>query len=405
MIVKYEKWNLLNIILFFIYLVCYFFVLINFEMGTTISNIRYYLLVVISLYAFFCLICKHPDFKIKYGKKNLFYVILLSVVFLIMSYYKAKAVNMSLANRTYIQISLILLPAFFAFDVVNLYSTKTIVNLMKLTLFITIIFYFTEPKHNIIQFFNISNWANISLASSSSFTESSVCAEVFLQLFLFFLYFADIDNDGKKNKKYIFLSLIFTILSFKRLGLVFAFGMCIVKRFVDIRAKISSKFIIVFSVIFTLITYFYNKFMLGEIFQDVDIYKFTTGRNYIMHLWKQKNYFSYGYGTSMLVINRYLEMDLIEINMELNLFAVFMYIYVMFKLANKNLYSFMIMFYVLVNMITASSLPHSLGWILVYITINCISSEKISDEKIEINMKKRKFKKIFQIEEREKKDE
>ena len=68
--------------------------------------------------------------------------------------------------------------------------------------------------------------------------------------------------------------------------------------------------------------------MEGSLFTNIDVYNLTTGRNYILSLWQKTGYFSYGYGTSMLVINRYLEMDLIEIFLELDVFCLLVFCFV-----------------------------------------------------------------------------
>ena len=136
--------------------------------------------------------------------------------------------------------------------------------------------------------------------------------------------------------------------------------------------------------------------MMGQMFNNIDLFSLTTGRNYILSLWEAKNYFSYGYGTSLLVINRYLEMDLLQVLLELNIISVFIFCFCYFRVAKKSLYSFLIMFYAFSNMLTASSLPYSLGWILLFITVFCISSDKCEDEGIKININYNRYKKLFQ---------
>ena len=399
MIIRYKKGNLINAIIYGAYIISYLTVLIIYGMGTSVANIRYYLLFGAVLVAGLTMLITKGKEKI-YGKTVLS-IVFLSVFLLIMSYVKAKSVGMPLVMRTYIQISLILLPALYSFELINLFSIKSINKLMKFTLFFLILMYLLEPKHNLIQLLTLKNWLAIDIFHSVSFTESNICSESFLQLFLFFLFFSDAQDDdlsinNKNNKLCLILSFIFTILSFKRLGLVFAIAMIFVKKFVDIRAEISKKNIFIFTLIFTLLTFFYTKIMMGEMFANLDLFKLTTGRNYILSLWEAKNYFSYGYGTSMLVIDRYLEMDLLQIFLELNIISVFIFCFCFFINAKKNLYSFMIMFYAFANMLTASSLPYSLGWILLFITVFCVSTDKCKEEGIKININYNKYKKLFQ---------
>lgn len=397
MIIRYEKGNLLNAIMYILYIICYLLTLTIYGMGTTQANIRYYILFIAVILNGIIMILKKNRYKISY--KNIIGFIILSIYLLIESYFKAKNAGMSLVMRTFIQISLTLLPSLYAFEIVNTFSMKSVIKIMKFTLIILIIIYFLEPKHNIFQFLNISNWLSIDITKSISFTESNLCAESFLQLFLFFLFFSDAKGDeinSKTNKKYMYIAFIFTILSFKRLGLVFSVFMLIIKKIVDIRAEISKKNILLISIAFTFLTFLYTKIMMGEMLTNLNLFELTTGRDYILSLWEKNNYFSYGYGTSMLVINKYLEMDLVQIYLELNIYAVFIFCFFYFNISKKSFYSFAIMTYSFANMLTASSLPYSLGWIILFITVFSISSKKYENENIVIQIKNNKFKKIFQ---------
>lgn len=336
-----------------------------------------------------------------YGRK-LLYILGVSFIFLILSIIKAIESKHSMDFRTVVQIGLMLMPAMYAFCFINIFSIKEIINLMKLTLIAVIVIYFCEPNHNLMEFFNISKWMDIKIFSSSSFTESSLCAEPFLQLFLFFYYFSNIKNkdiDNKELKAYKLIAFIFTILAFKRLGMVFAIAIIILEKIVDYRGEISAKFVWGFAIFFTISTIIYTKFMQGYIFTNIDVYKLTTGRDYILSLWEHKGYLTYGYGTSMLVIGRYLEMDLVQIYLELNILALFVFTLSFYKIADKKIYSILIMTYAFANMLTASSLPWSLGWIISLITISVISSSKCNDENIEIGIKKQKFKRLFLLKE------
>ena len=83
-----------------------------------------------------------------------------------------------------------------------------------------------------------------------------------------------------------------------------------------------------------------------------------------------------------MLIGRYLEMDLVQIYMELNIIAVFAFSYVYFKIAGENVYSILVMTYAFFNMLTASSLPGSLSWIVAFLTIASVSSDKSHVKKL-----------------------
>lgn len=406
MTIKIKKREIVNVLFYIAYVIIYLFSLEVFGMGDTNSRIRYYFLVISIIIGILILYYRKNNVllnKNTYGRELLL-SIFTSLIFLFFSILRARQAGMELNIRTYIQISLILFPALYVFCIVNSLSLQAIIKMMQVTLILLVIAYFSESGHSIFDFLNLYNWKTIDLLNSNSFTESNICSEAFLQLFIFFYYFKNMETDEKTKKILNFFSIvsfIFTILSFKRLGMLFAIVLVLLNKIIDFRGKISSKFTLLFAIFFTVLTIFYTNFMQGNIFPNVDVYTLTTGRNYILSLWENKNYISYGYGSSLLIIGRYLEMDLVQIYLELGTVCLFIFAYTIFKNAKEKVYSYLILFYTFFNMLTASSLPYSLGWIILLITVTCISSKKIENEKVVINARKQKLKKLFSIENKE----
>ena len=316
---------------------------------------------------------------------------ILSLVFISTSIIKARQANYAFDFRTIVQTALVILPILYGFCIINIFSTNTIIKLMKFTLIVLICVYFTEKFHTIPQFLNIENWKDINIENSRSFTESSLCAESFLQLFLFFYYFNGALDENKKKKInvgiYQNIAFLFIILSFKRLGMLIAVLIITIGKVINLKGKINKKVPYLVAVMFCLLTVGYTLFMKGEIFTNLDVYNITTGRDYILNLWEEKGYMSYGFGTSMLIIGRYLEMDLIQIYLELGFIPLLIYSISNFSLIRKSLYSCIIITYAFLNMLTASSLPTTLPWAILMVTISCCSTEKCKDEKIEVEKK------------------
>lgn len=379
---KITKKHFFIIFIYAVFLLLYYYVLSKYGMGTSISNIRYYYLFAMMAFVF-AIVLLRKNYKEWYAKELLL-TIALGGIFLYMSYNIAKDADMNFSLRTYVQTFLIVGPAIYAFSIINIFDIKSIVRLMKISLVLTICGYFMESVHSIPQFFVLNNWLSINIFSSTgNFMESSICAEVFLQLFFFFYYFRNLNFTEKEKKslnKYMILSFIFTIMSFKRLAILCCLCLFIGAKFIDFNKEVSNKRYIITALIFCVITYFYTKFVKGEIFTNVDVTTFTTGRNYILYLWKLYNYKSFGFGTSLLVVGRYLEMDLVQIYMEMGFLALFLFVFTYFRIANKNNYSYIIMLYSFFNMLTASSLQMSAAWIIIFITVATISSRKIKDE-------------------------
>lgn len=392
---KIKRKNVVTDFLYELFVASYLVTLLIWGMGSSLSQIRYYVLMVAIVVAGFCLILRKR--RIRYGKSMLL-VIPLGILFLILSMQRASEVHHEILFRTYVQISLIILPALYALFLVNLLKMFSLVRLMKLTLICTVIIYFMEPGHGILDFANVSNWAKVSVIHSNSFTESDICSEIFLNLFVFFNFFKNArekDVDPKSVKICYKISLIFTILCFKRLAMLCAICIVVFNKIIDWRGQISKYLVPLIPILFTVATVLYTEFMKGDLFPGFDVYNFTTGRDYILSLWEKVDYLSYGYGSSMVLIGRYLEMDLVQIYMELDILALLAFALVFFKIAGTNVYSVMTMTYAFLNMLTASSLPGSLSWVVAFITIASVSSDKCEQEQICILEQKSKMKKMF----------
>ena len=281
-------------------------------------------------------------------------IIFVALIFFVISIERAVKSGYMLNFRTIVQISLVLFPALYAYVLVNLLSINTIVKIFKITFIIGVCFYVYEV--GVGTFLNIDNWLSISYLHSYSPFENSTYPEVFLYCFFFFNYF--------------------TMLAFKRLQILAAIGVFLLSMLINMRKKFKNQYAICLAIIFIIGTIIYKKFVSGEIdILGIDPYYFTTGRSYILQLWGDKDFLSYGFGTSMLVINRYLEMDLIQIYMELGIFALGIFSIVYFWIVRKNIYATIIMIYSFGNMLTASSLPGSLGWVLVFVLVSIIGQE------------------------------
>lgn len=367
----------------------------------SIANIRYYLLALIIFVGITKVLIKNSkemfDSKERVADE-LLYIIGIALIFFVISVYKAMKSGYMLSFRTIVQISLVLFPALYAYVLINLLSERTIVYLFEITFVVSVCFYVYEV--GIGEFLNIGNWLSISYLHSYSPFENSTYAEVFLYCFFFFNYFRHTDVVNKKNLQiYTIFSFIFVFLSFKRLQILAAMAVLMISILINMRKKIKYRYVFGMSLIFIIGTIIYQKFVSGQInIFGIDPYYFTTGRSYIFGLWKSKNYLSYGFGTSMLVINRYLEMDLIQIYMELGMFALAIFSFIYFWIVRKNTYATILMVYSFGNMLTASSLPSSLAWILTFVLVATISSDKresIGFEQRQYKIKNRFFLKKF----------
>lgn len=381
---KYDKTELYNMILYAIYIVLYLVIFIFFEHYKIIFDIRYYILFFIFAISLLSILKKYgkgflKKFKYKNGWK---FILFTGLLFIVLSFVKCQLLNVNFSFRTVVQTSLFLLPALYALNITNLLSAKNLITIQKIITVVFVIMYFLETKHNLFKFFDISNWKAISFVTFDSFTESHICSESFLNLFLFFFYinrFVDLEEYGLK-KMYVFekVTLIFTLLSFKRLSILFVFLLYIFSHSINYDAKMKKNHFFLLSVIFTVLTVFYTNLLKGVIVPGFNVTRFSTNRDWILSLWARADYFSYGYGTSLFIIGRYLEMDLVQIYLEMGIICLFVFCASFFKTAGCRIYTNVILIYVMLNLITSSTMPWTSGWILLMINIFSFSNDKFT---------------------------
>ncbi|MBE5942076.1 MAG: hypothetical protein E7264_06015 [Lachnospiraceae bacterium] len=388
------------IILYIISVVCYFVCVDIFTLQSgDLDNLRYIVFAIAIAHGFLLLFLRGAlsNFKYRNFGNEMIYVFVVVMVFYFLSVRQANEVGYSIGTRTYIQLALILIPVMYAYVLINLLSIKTIIGLFEVGLYINMFFYiFFEIGVDI--FFDLESYQSINFITFKSPFETISNSETFLMFFVFFYFFKNSAIDKKTKNKYctlMVLSFLFTFLSFKRLAIIFALCVILLGRMIDLKGELPKCVTLITSVFFTVLTYFYTLFVKGELFSSVDVYSFTTGRDYILSLWEKKGYLSYGYGSSYELIGRYLEMDLVQIYLEIGLVAVFVFSYAYFKIARVNVFAYIIMLYEFFNLLTASSLPFSLGWIYLLICVSCISTEKIDMEHVIVKEKRGKVKKLF----------
>lgn len=133
---KVKRKNLLTDALYVLFVLCYLMVLLIWGMGSSFSQIRYYILMFATVVAGLSLIRRRKT--IIYGK-NLLLVIPLGLLFLAISLQRANEAQHVLLFRTYVQISLIVLPALYAMFLLNLLKIESLMKLMEITLICTVI--------------------------------------------------------------------------------------------------------------------------------------------------------------------------------------------------------------------------------------------------------------------------
>lgn len=268
----------------------------------------------------------------------------------------------------------LLVPIFFACLIVNLMSPGEVYKAMYFFLIISFIAFLCNEV--IMGRFSFREIFSLSLTDSNgSEMESNFFSPTAFSLCCYFGYF-------RKNKLPLIISVIFTILTYKRLMALFAlfllfFGGMVKNKKVFLWVKILTAFL------FLGVTVWYIKLNLGQI-DDTFIYnlfnqsldKFTMGRT-----WLFQNIYVHGFPRSGLFsilnsIYRSPEMDLPVMFLEMGYFAIIVTIIILLSLIKRKLFGFVIIIFVLLEMLTSHFFDITFFWVVFYILIGYVNNEK-----------------------------
>lgn len=281
----------------------------------------------------------------------------------------------------------LMIPIVVAFFVVNVMSLEDIYGLMKKTLLIMFIGYLITK----LPYFNLDNILAIDFVGSHSVFEANYFSPAAIGFCLFFCYF-------RKNKFYTWLSVIFTIMTFKRIMVIFALFLLLFGEKIADMKKVNKKLIYIFIISFIILSYIYIQLMTGSIedlifkYFNISLNNFTMGRAFYMQVILNRiatgTFVSTGF-MSTVANFRSMEMDLPMIYVEMGFISVIATIYFMTKVAKDDWYCFFIMIFCLLELLTSHWFDIVYFWIVAYITIGCIQYKR--DESITYKKSRIKF--------------
>lgn len=283
----------------------------------------------------------------------------------------------------------LMIPIIVAFFVVNVMSLEDIYGLMKKTLLIMFIGYLIAK----LPYFNIENILAINFVKSHSVFEANFFSPAAISFCLFFCYF-------RKNKFYTLLSVIFTIMTFKRIMVIFSLFLLLFGGKIANMEKVKKKIIYLFIIGFIILSYVYIQLMTGGLedlifkYFNIRLIDFTMGRSFFMQVVLSRiatgTFVSTGFMSSVANF-RTMEMDLPMIYVEMGFISVIATIYFMTKLAKDDWYCLFIILFCLLELLTSHWFDIVYFWIVAYITIGCIQYKKEES----ISYKKTKIKLIW----------
>lgn len=294
-------------------------------------------------------------------------IIWLAVVFSILSIYyiiQNKGFNMV----TVTGIAKILLPVIIAYAVLNVMDLKYIYNVMVIFLMIS---FFGYVYSVVLPNFTLGVISQIDILDSYSPFESNFFSPVAIACCIFFGYY-------RNNKFWLVLSTLFSIMTNKRIMILYAVFLLFFGGIFKTKKEISKSFIRIFQVGFCLLFFVYFDFMLGK-YDDIlyrvigmNANKFTMGRGWLLENLLYNDFRSIGFYSSTIDF-RSMEMDFPMIYVEMGIIAVIFAIFLITKIARRNWYNFVIIAFILLELLTSHWFDVVYFWIIAYITIGCIS--------------------------------
>jgi len=275
-------------------------------------------------------------------------------------------VNGTFYVNAFEEIIKMIIPIIYAYLILNTLEFKDIYHAFIYILIINYIGLFLEVGIN-----------NFSDKSYSPF-ESNYFAGTSIALCVFFMYY-------RKSKLLTLASLLFVLLTFKRVSILFSLLLFVLPFFIDINGHVSSKYKKIITFLFIILTLIYYNLLLpssAELFKSIfgkSQIDFTMYRSVFLSRLLDCGYSLKGFGTTTALLGKSMEMDLIKIFLETTIIGLAIFIYNYVKLCGSHIYLHFYVLYLMSNMLTSHSLGNYLGWALAFIIIGCINYKQNSN--------------------------
>lgn len=302
-----------------------------------------------------------------------FWILILFCTYLITSIYQVIKNEVGISGETGSALFHVLFPIIQAFLFINTLSKERIYSALKITCKITFVMYFI---YGVLPNINEFLKRGIIFRYSYSPFESTFYSYLAFGYCLFFCYY-------RKEKKMMYLSVVFVFLTFKRFLVVAAAIMLLFGNKIRKMGTVSNKLYIAVEMVTSIV-------IAGYIYLCVGIFNerfsgFTMSRVLAIQKVLKYNFKSGGLSSSKVFLNELyhagkwsklwwsIEMDLPMIYIELGAIAVALTIICLFKITKKNAYNIWIVVCCLIQMLTSAWIDYPFFWLIMYLAIGLIN--------------------------------
>lgn len=297
-------------------------------------------------------------------------IIWLTITFAVLSVYEMLK-NQGFETATIKGLIRLLIPVFTAFVILNVMEFDDIYRVMAISLCFMFAGYVAAHVGDL----SIGNFCSVSFVDSYSPFESNFFSPAAMGFCLFFCYF-------RKNKLFTFLSVLFTILTFKRIMVLYAVVLLLFGGMVSKWKEMPKWLLRMLGVIIFIFSILYIQLMLGNVakllfkYFGIEINRtvidiFSMGRSWFIQLVLEGDFRSVGFMSSTVGFKN-MEMDLPMIYIEMGILSVAATIYFMLRLVKNNWYVFGIIGFCLLELLTSHWFDITYFWIVAYVTVGCI---------------------------------
>lgn len=276
--------------------------------------------------------------------------------------------------RTIQELLFLFLPMLYGYFVINTWIREDVDNAFKLGIIISFLCYLISLRRGLSQI--VLALLASSFGNSYSELESFTFCGLAVAFCLYFCYY-------NKSKFFMFMSIFFVFMTFKRLFIIISIVLLVLAQF-KLREKPVGRgplrFVIVCMFIFAVTYYFV---MQPDVVQKIEntyavsVSKLTTTRSDRLRWLLNSEFSSYGFGSSTeFLYNRFsvaLEMDAVKIIVELGFLPLYLFVRSYLKFSAANVYTFLFMVIMILNLTVSSGLTGAFAWSIIFISISMIT--------------------------------
>ena len=276
--------------------------------------------------------------------------------------------------RTIQELLFLFLPMLYGYFVINTWIREDVDNAFKLGIIISFLCYLISLRRGLSQI--VLALLASSFGNSYSELESFTFCGLAVAFCLYFCYY-------NKSKFFMFMSIFFVFMTFKRLFIIISIVLLVLAQF-KLREKPVGRgplrFVIVCMFIFAVTYYFV---MQPDVVQKIEntyavsVSKLTTTRSDRLRWLLNSEFSSYGFGSSTeFLYNRFsvaLEMDAVKIIVELGFMPLYLFVRSYLKFSAANVYTFLFMVIMILNLTVSSGLTGAFAWSIIFISISMIT--------------------------------